>query len=222
MAKSQKKFDNRYARIQQAMSLSYGLKHFIQKVPMLHFCVVFFAGIGFTNLSPFGYSDLTEKLTQRIIVALSAPFFPLRERHPDFEPVVVAEISNHTLNEIATKKCETLKTKITDDGADIDIIKTLDDATLLEPLREPVPTRHHCQRALIELQSKGRTIGNTNPFEVPLTIPSQTWPLSYDLYDYIIAELVKMEPAAIMVDITFGPARYQDPSLTTFGSRTHQ
>jgi CHASE2 domain-containing sensor protein len=192
-----------------------------QKIELFTLRLVLIWGVGLwlINASPFGLSDTLDEETQEIIVSIAAPYFPPDGREKDHESAVVVEITDETLKALRVNQCLEACTRLCE-------IKTSESEAVCRPQcasRGKQMAQEACVGDLQALSQQGGSFSqNDQMIRFPVDNPTEVWPIAYSIHDYLIAKLVELEPAAIMVDITYGAPRRWDLSLDTFGQRVHK
>jgi hypothetical protein len=176
-------------------------------------------GLWLIHASPFYLSDMLDAETQEIIVSIAAPFFPPEGRLDDYESAVVVEITDETLYALRMNQCLEACTRVCE-------IQSSESEAVCRPqcaARGKQLARQACTGDLQLLSRYGGSFSqNDQVIRFLVDNPSDVWPIAYSLHDYLIAKLVELEPAAIMVDITYGTPRRWDHSLESFGQKVHK
>ena len=192
-----------------------------QKIELFTLRLVLIWGVGLwlINASPFRLSDILDEETQEIIVSIAAPYFPPDGREAEQESAVVVEITDDTLQALRVNQCLEACTRLCE-------IQTSESEAVCRPqcaIRGKQMAQEACVGDLQALSQQGGSFSkNDQVIRFPVDNPSEVWPIAYSIHDYLIAKLVELEPAAIMVDITYGSPRRWDHSLETFGQRVHK
>lgn len=192
-----------------------------QKIELFTFRLVFIWAVGLwlIHASPFHLSDMLDAETQEIIVSITAPFFPPEGRLDDDESAVVVEITDDTLYALRVNQCLEACTRVCE-------IQSSESEAVCRPqcaARGKQLARQACTGDLQILSRYGGSFSQSDQMiRFPVDNPSDVWPIAYSLHDYLIAKLVELEPAAIMVDITYGTPRRWDHSLESFGQKVHK
>ncbi|MDF1747563.1 MAG: CHASE2 domain-containing protein [Alphaproteobacteria bacterium] len=196
----------------------YSIKTLINReVFTLRLILIWGVGILLLHFSPFNLSARLYEETQNLVLAIFSPSFPPDGRSALAEPAVVVEITNDSLRAFRIEQCKEIDRRLKDlNRASSFDLKACEIECIV---KKDGGNTTGCDVADYLTEEERRVWQNGSILLYPVEDPTDVWPISYGIHDYLISRLIELEPAAIMVDITFGPPRRWDNELKTFGKR---